>query len=212
MSAPQQSPYDTFYSQGGWNYSSWYEKRFLKRRIVRPLNLSYGLRLLELGCGMGIHSKLFSDLGFDVVGVDSSAAGIEHARRTYRGPQFLHLDGAMLSTVLAPASFDVVFIRGMSWYHYELNGVNKEGVDVPARTAELFHFLKKSGLFVLQIQTDFSGRAAEDGVLQNRFDGYVGLFRRFGEVVYISDWSGNLLDDATAAQRSGNNIIIATRK
>lgn len=43
-----------------------------------------GARLLELGCGEGRDCVFFSSLGFDVVGVDSAAAGIRKAERLAR--------------------------------------------------------------------------------------------------------------------------------
>jgi hypothetical protein len=121
-------------------------------------------------------------------------------------------DANELAAVLHRESFDVIFIRGMSWYHYELNGINAKGVDVPASTARLFEYLKKGGLFVLQIQTDFSGRKPVDGVHQNRLGEYTRLFDRFGDIVHISNWKGRILESESDAEKSGGNIIIATRK
>ena len=204
--------YDDFYSKGGWKYDNWREKRFLVKRIINPLKLQRGLKLLELGCGMGFHSHLFSQLGFEVVGVDLSEAGISYAKNHFFEPQFLNIDATILSSEFEYEHFDVIFVRGMSWYHYELNGVNIHGVDVPSRTQELFRFLTKNGIFILQIKTDFSGRRPDNEVHHNKLEDYIRLFSSFGEVVFISDLKGKILRNQTDAEKSKKDIIIATRK
>lgn len=204
--------YDEFYARGGWKYRLWREKSFFKRRIIKPLHLEKGQRVLELGCGMGYHSHLLNQLGFDVVGVDNSKVGIAFAREHFKGPRYLAVDAAELGKELERESFDIIYVRGMSWYHYELTGVNKNGIDVPEATGELFTFLKPHGLFILQIKTDFSGSRTKDNVHYNLFGDYLSLFGRFGKVEYISDWGGRILKDDADARASGNNIIIATRK
>jgi ubiquinone/menaquinone biosynthesis C-methylase UbiE len=50
-----------------------------------------GRRLIDVGCGPGYHAHLFADWGYEVVGIDASAAMIEVARagrRSQPGPQF----------------------------------------------------------------------------------------------------------------------------
>jgi 2-polyprenyl-3-methyl-5-hydroxy-6-metoxy-1,4-benzoquinol methylase len=37
-------------------------------------------RILDLGCGPGLYTKRFSDMGFDVTGVDTSRRSIEYAK------------------------------------------------------------------------------------------------------------------------------------
>ena len=208
----QKSHYDDFYSKGGWTYSNWRHRRFLVKKIIKPLKLQKGLKLLEIGCGMGFHSNLLSKLGFEVVGVDLSEAGIEYAKNHSSKPQFFDLDALNLSSEFEYEHFDVIFSRGMSWFHYELNGVNKHGIDVPGCTQELFRFLTKNGIFILQIVTDFSGSRPDDKVHHNKLEDYVRLFSAFGEVIFISDWSGKIIKDQKDAEDSKNNIIIATRK
>ena len=208
----QKSHYDAFYSKGGWTYSNWRHRRFLVKKIIKPLKLQKGLKLLEIGCGMGFHSNLLSKLGFEVVGVDLSEAGIEYAKNHFSKPQFFDLDALNLSSEFEYEHFDVIFSRGMSWFHYELNGVNKHGIDVPGCTQELFRFLTKNGIFILQIVTDFSGSRPDDKVHYNKLEEYVRLFSAFGEVIFISDWSGKIIKDQKDAEDSKNNIIIATRK
>lgn len=211
MNKPR-SRYDDFYLKGGWTYGNRYERKFLKKKIIRPLKLRRGLKLLDLGCGRGFHSDLLSKLGFKVVGVDMSEVGISFAKNHFSEPQFFKLDAINLSLEFEYEHFDIIFVRGMSWYHYELNGVNKNGVNVPSCTQELFRFLTKTGIFILQIKTDFSGSRPDSDVHHNKLDDYVSLFSSFGEVVFISDWKGNTLRTQTDAEKSRASIIIAIRK
>lgn len=206
-----QSTYDEFYRRGGWTYSHWRHKRFLRRRILEPLCIARGARILEVGCGRGVHSYLFYRLGHEVVGVDLSQGGIERARADFSGPRFLRLDAAFLAREFPAESFDLIYIRAMSWYHYELNAVNRFGIDVPARTAELFTLLRPDGVFVLQVVTDFSGREVNE-VRYSRLAEYRRLFAPLGEIVLLTNERGQSLHDDAQAERLGGNVIIATRK
>ena len=49
-------------------------------------SLPAGGRILDLGCGPGRDAKAFTDLGFDVTGIDGSAAMVELARRNAACP------------------------------------------------------------------------------------------------------------------------------
>lgn len=204
--------YDQWYAKGGWRYFDWRERRFLKRRIVEPLRLEPGSRLLEIGCGRGIHANALAKLGLDVTGVDISPVGIEAAAAAYTRPRFLAIDAAKLRDEFGPEQFDVIYARGMSWYHYELTGVNEKGVDVPARTRELFELLKPGGLFVLQIITDFSGGKANSGVHYNTLGNYIALFEPLGKIVRLTNWKGVPLTSDAQARELKNHVIIATQK
>jgi len=203
--------FNRFYSSGGWQYSLEQQRQFLVEKIIEPVGLTPGSRLLEIGCGMGMQSGLLFDLGFDVTGVDVSDVAIQHAKRNFPGPQFLCMN--LEDAEFARESFDVIYSRGLTWYHYNLDGVNPNGTDVPHQTRILFDKLKKGGVFILQISTDFSG--TEDpatGVINNKLDHYVSFFERFGEVIHVSNWNGVHLDSQELAECLGRNIIIATRK
>lgn len=208
----QRTFYNGFYSKGGWKYNSWWQKRLLNKTIIKPLKLQRGSKILELGCGMGIHSHLLHQLGFKVVGVDVSEIGIDYAKKNFSGPSFFNLDAANLSSEFEYESFDIILIRGMSWYHYELNGENKHGVNVPDCTKDFFRFLAPQGLFILQIKTDFSGSRPADKVHNNKLQDYVDLFSPLGKVIYISDWKGKVINNEKDAEKSKKNIIIATQK
>ena len=100
----------------------------------------------------------------------------------------------------------------MAWYHYELGEWNRKGVPVALYTRRLFESIKPQGAFALKICTDFSGTDADDGVVNNVLDAYVGFFSMFGSVAEVKDWHGRPLPDQATAEASGKSIIIITRK
>lgn len=204
--------YNKFYAEGGWWHDHERERAFLADRIIAPLGLKPGGRLLDFGCGMGHFSALFHDAGFEVTGLDRSEVGIAHAREQYPGPTFLNEDADVVFERFAAESLDVVFVRGMSWYHYELNETNKHGLDVREKTARLFELLVPGGHFILQIKTDFSGNRPESGVHHLKVGEFRRHFEPFGEIRLVTDWDGVPLASDGDGERSGRNVIIATRK
>lgn len=70
------------YDQDGLNHSHEYLLPAVLR-LLRGLGRSTGgQRLFELGCGNGSVARELVRLGWDVTGVDPSAEGISHARKT----------------------------------------------------------------------------------------------------------------------------------
>lgn len=182
----------------------------LKKLIVKPLRLKKGLKLLEIGCGMGFHSNILSKMGFEVIGVDISKAGINYAKTHFPKTRYLHLDARNLSLEFEPDSFDIILSRGMSWYHYYLDG--RGTFDAPSLTRDLFLLLRKGGIYILQIVTDFSGRRPDDDIHQNELKDYINLFNQFGEIILITNLKGNILASESDAKRLKGGINIATRK
>ena len=202
--------YDEKYRRGLWSYNYDLERKRLEGTL-NVIGLKGG-KGLELGCGEGFHAKLLVDLGFTVTANDLSRVAIERATEAYPEVDFIHGDSAKLIRQLEPESFDLVAVRGHSWYHYELDGMNRKGQDVAALTGEIFRLIRPGGFFVLFIKTDFTGTDTDGGVVNNRYGDYLDLFRRFGEVVRVTDWSGTPLENEEAALKSGFNIAISTRK
>lgn len=62
------------------------------RRAVSIVVEAGAKRVLEVGCGDGWNCGVLVDAGVQVVGIDRSRNGIEHARRMVPGAQFLHCD------------------------------------------------------------------------------------------------------------------------
>ncbi len=189
--------YDQFYGRGGWPYSFEVQASLLEP-IVPVAGWKEGSRILEIGCGTGMHAKILAEWGMEVWAVDISEVAIEMARKQ-------HGESANLNYVAADVAdlgkwgvleFDGIYARGMSYFHYELDGVNCKGIDVPHQTERLFSWLRPGGTFVLQICTDLSGDRS-DTVHSNTYRDYTDLFERFGRVMSCTDLEGNPVDENT---------------
>lgn len=73
-----------------------------------------GNRVLDLGCGSGVQSKLLFEKGLEVVGLDLSAKMIAEAKKEVSGAKFVVSDMTMLDQRLYPElaeGFDGVYAR-----------------------------------------------------------------------------------------------------
>jgi ubiquinone/menaquinone biosynthesis C-methylase UbiE len=82
--------YDDWYKQPGGKQALKLERALLQRHLEpRP-----GERLLDIGCGTGIHLDWFRELGLQVTGLDASPYMLDHARCRVRDGADLHLGWA----------------------------------------------------------------------------------------------------------------------
>ncbi|MGD2108313.1 MAG: class I SAM-dependent methyltransferase [Phycisphaerae bacterium] len=172
--------YNEFYKEGGWSYSYWREWWWHWRHVVRRFGLGRGLRVLEVACGSGFHTNLLNRMGFDCVGVDRSESGIEWARRRYPRSSYHRCDFREMP--FDEASFDVVFARGFSYYHYDL-----ASVEAHEATDTLMSYVRPGGVFVMIIATDLSGKREPGRIWQNTLDDYRDHFSSFSKY-WAADW------------------------
>lgn len=84
----------------------WYEHW---HRYAFARGLAAGKRVLDAACGEGYGSALLAEVATEVVGVDISAAAVEHARARYTAPPRLRFECADAAALgFADASFDLV--------------------------------------------------------------------------------------------------------
>jgi SAM-dependent methyltransferase len=211
LTKPIDESYDSFYRRGGWTYDRQAEAEFLLRQIVRPLKIHSGASILDLGCGTGLHAWLFERMGMRVTGVDSCPAAIDRARE-FLGVKFQCVDASSFLRHCG-RTFNVVFARGMSWFHYELEGeTNQKGVYVDNVMRSIMGVLKPGGLFVLQIRTDFTGSYDFTGVRNHTWRQSTDFLCRYGDIRLLRDWRGIPLENGCAACRSGGNLLAAVQR
>ncbi|MCB9849915.1 MAG: class I SAM-dependent methyltransferase [Phycisphaerales bacterium] len=173
--------YDTFYADGGWQYGLIREWLWHRRHMVKRFGLKRGMRMLEAACGLGFHTNLFCRMGFDCVGVDTCATGINTARQRYP-KRDLNICDVRGDLPFDEASFDVVVTRGCSLYHYDL------AAPAPIEaTTNLMRYLKPGGRFILIIVSDLSGQRDPVKIWQNRLEDYRAHFSRFDANCTV-DW------------------------
>ena len=195
-----------FYSAGGWGWTLGQATVEL-RNVVMPLaNWLPGGEICDLGCGDGVHTQALCDLGFSAYGLETSPEAVAKARRQFSGVEYYDVGAELFEP---PRPLDGIYCRGMSWFHYELDGVNRYGIDVPFETRRLFGWLNSGGTFVLQICTDFRGTFSETNVLNNTLEAYLDLFAPLGEIRGYCDWRGEpIREDREAA----SGIVIGVRQ
>jgi SAM-dependent methyltransferase len=86
------------------------------RRVLLDAGLRPGMRVADLGCGVGMVTALLGDLvgpWGHVVGIDASAAQLEQARQRLSPgtTNISFVEASATGTGLAPESFDLVYCR-----------------------------------------------------------------------------------------------------
>jgi SAM-dependent methyltransferase len=205
--------YNQKYAAGDYVYNPESEKNWLQRHVVDRFGLIPGDKVLDLGCGKGLHASLLSEFGMKVYGIDQSAEGIRGAIARGSEAVFVNDSAANLANYFDGDYFDLIFCRGMSWFHRKLHEVcDITGVNVSEKLPELFRFIKPGGLFVLQISTDFSGINPVRDTHNNHLSSFIELFEPYGEVIHKSNWDGVAVTDDDQAAEVKGNLVIATRK
>ena len=127
-----------------------YCQKIFKRFRIHPKNV------LDLCCGTGTALEIFADWGFNVAGLDQSAAMLAVAAKKLKGrriklyqkslPKFKLLDGSGKSTI----RFDLV-----TCFYDSLNYL-KNARELKASFRSVFQHLKPGGWFVFDMNTEAS--------------------------------------------------------
>jgi len=89
--------YETF--MGRWS-------ALLAPRFLAIASIAHGSRVLDLGCGTGVLSKILADAGAEVVGIDASEPYLEAARRHRFHPNATYELGDICRMRFEDGSFD----------------------------------------------------------------------------------------------------------
>lgn len=81
----------------------------LTQHLLEWSGLRRGARILDLGCGRGGATAYVANAGFEVVGVDQSAALLKEARERY--PHLTFIEGDATAIPFASKTFDAVLLE-----------------------------------------------------------------------------------------------------
>jgi SAM-dependent methyltransferase len=143
------------------------------RRVLLESGLREGMRVADLGCGVGMVSALLAELvgaTGQVVGIDSSRAQLAQARRRLNGAgtSIRFIEASAPDTGLPPGSFDLVFCRFLLIH-----------LSDPQRALrEMFTLLKPGGILVCE-DGDLTTSGSEP---PSALDAFADLWRRLGPV------------------------------
>ena len=141
------------------------------RRVLLESGLRSGMRVADLGCGVGTVTALLAELvgpGGHVVGIDASGAQLAQARERLNtdGERIRFVEASATATGLLPGSFDLVYCRFLLIHLPE-----------PERALrEMFALLKPNGILVCE-DGDLTASGSEP---PSALDAFADLWGRLG--------------------------------
>lgn len=141
---------ETYKRPNYFRYQSWLYEPYVSSLIAFS-GLKKGASVLDIGCGQGFFSYLFSKQGMKVHGVDMSETGISVAQETY-GKLGITFAVSDVETVRFQEKFDCIFVRSCSLYNTPTFPRNS---DV---TNNLLKHLKVGGTFIFAYNSNFSSK------------------------------------------------------
>ena len=161
---------ETYRETNYFRYQNWLYKPYVSS-LIAFCGLAKGASVLDVGCGQGFFSNLFSKNGMRVHGIDMSETGIRSAQALYGhlGTTFAVAD---IETAAFREQFDCIFVRSCSLYNTLTFSRQNE------ITTSLLRHLKPGGTFIFAYNSNFSSRICRtwryhslDDV-QQHFSGY----------------------------------------
>jgi SAM-dependent methyltransferase len=119
--------------------------------LIEFCGLTKGASVLDVGCGQGFFSYLFSKNGMRVHGIDMSETGI-HAAQLLYGHLGITFAVANIETATFPEQFDCVFVRSCTLYNTPAFSQQNETTNI------LLRHLKLQGKFIFAYNTNFSAK------------------------------------------------------
>lgn len=172
--------YERCYERDNYfGYSPWVYQTYLSA-LVRRARLEREASVLDVGCGQGLFTALFSKLGFSAVGLDITETGIASASRKYEGSGATFVVGDLHHAPF-DHGFDCVFTRSCSLYNMQGFPGSRETTDA------LLKLVKPGGVFIFQYNTRLRQEPADAGWIHHSAEDLRRHFSAYpGAVTYLS--------------------------
>ena len=195
----------------------WYNKNAEKyfentkshpRNVPLFISLLSGKKILDAGSGPGHDTKMFSDMGYDVTGIDISTKLLDVARKKF--PHCSFVEGDLLSLRFDDQTFDGI------WSQASL--LHLETVDEVKNALNEFHrVLKPHGILYVRVKEQQRGQAKT--IVVNDTGEHRRFFRFFtkeelGKLFINSGFSiiESEIQDSTHGISEGSIIMIIGKK
>ncbi|KAA3644124.1 MAG: class I SAM-dependent methyltransferase [Chloroflexi bacterium] len=149
---------DNFWEERQRSDSEWFDQKYqfedyprhevhdrsFVRAIIHKLQPRLPSKLLDLGCGLGWYSYLFSQAGFEVTGADMSPVGIQGAQNLYPTEEIDWVVGDGLKLDFHH-EFDIVHVSNFSPFTM-VDSLETEQAKLIS--GQIMRYLKQNGLLV----------------------------------------------------------------
>ncbi|MEQ8525109.1 class I SAM-dependent methyltransferase [Gracilimonas sp.] len=157
------SYYEEFYKDRDWS-NQYIKVKYQVQSYLNVVNLTSTVqvkKVLDIGCGTGIYTKIFNDLGYDCRGIDFANSAIEKAKTQFPDCDFLQHDA---TNIQIQDKFDMLFVSGFSPF----NTTNFEATQqIINRWSSC---LEDEGVIFILGRTDFSGMESSSGWFYHTHD------------------------------------------
>ncbi len=160
--------FTSVYNETAASYQGNTLKLLPEHKAIRFLSyLPPKAKILDIGCGPGRDAKYFTELGFNVTGLDISEKMIELAKREVPNADFMVMDIENLN--FAKNQFDA------AWASASLLHVPKD--KIPAVLQSIHNILKDEGIFFIALRKGLG----EEMLPDNRYGGVEKFWVYFDE-------------------------------
>ena len=160
--------YNDFYIDNDFIRFRRSEEQFVRYLLKNYFSENYK-NLLDIGCGTGKYTNIFSNQGIESTGIDISDTGIKIAKDKYPSANFIKDDALNLKL---NKKFDIIFCSGLSLFNEKDLSVLK-----PMIKSHL-NLLQKRGLYIFVKTTSLTGA---ENKTRSRFDHKLKSYKRFFE-------------------------------